>query len=136
DHGRSGALVRGAGRAAAHALLGRDGGRRPRPAARGAVGVALSRAGDRPDCAGRQSGRRRLTRRAGRAIMTDIAYHPTRLRALRDQFRALRAAEFPWTADTVYLNNASIGPIPERSEEHTSELQSRRDLVCRLLLEK
>src|SRR6266496_4954623 len=26
--------------------------------------------------------------------------------------------------------------ILERSEEHTSELQSRRDLVCRLLLEK
>src|SRR5690349_22725211 len=25
---------------------------------------------------------------------------------------------------------------PSRSEEHTSELQSRRDLVCRLLLEK
>src|SRR5204863_7779780 len=31
------------------------------------------------------------------------------------------------------------GPLtfnPSRSEEHTSELQSRRDLVCRLLLEK
>src|SRR5690349_23058654 len=32
------------------------------------------------------------------------------------------------------------GPAPggraDRSEEHTSELQSRRDLVCRLLLEK
>src|SRR5690349_22434441 len=27
-------------------------------------------------------------------------------------------------------------PFPLRSEEHTSELQSRRDLVCRLLLEK
>src|SRR5690349_22262112 len=27
-------------------------------------------------------------------------------------------------------------PIEVRSEEHTSELQSRRDLVCRLLLEK
>src|SRR5438874_9532163 len=27
-------------------------------------------------------------------------------------------------------------PRPLRSEEHTSELQSRRDLVCRLLLEK
>src|SRR5438105_14211301 len=27
-------------------------------------------------------------------------------------------------------------PRPERSEEHTSELQSRVDLVCRLLLEK
>src|SRR5438874_9699220 len=26
--------------------------------------------------------------------------------------------------------------FPTRSEEHTSELQSRRDLVCRLLLEK
>src|SRR6267378_451073 len=26
--------------------------------------------------------------------------------------------------------------FPRRSEEHTSELQSRRDLVCRLLLEK
>src|SRR5438874_4413762 len=28
------------------------------------------------------------------------------------------------------------GYDPKRSEEHTSELQSRRDLVCRLLLEK
>src|SRR5438067_10715826 len=27
-------------------------------------------------------------------------------------------------------------PAPARSEEHTSELQSRFDLVCRLLLEK
>src|SRR6266576_2308206 len=27
-------------------------------------------------------------------------------------------------------------PVTFRSEEHTSELQSRRDLVCRLLLEK
>src|SRR5207249_11328444 len=31
-----------------------------------------------------------------------------------------------WSAERVY----------ERSEEHTSELQSRFDLVCRLLLEK
>src|SRR2546421_8602534 len=28
------------------------------------------------------------------------------------------------------------GAVLERSEEHTSELQSRSDLVCRLLLEK
>src|SRR3712207_8558181 len=27
-------------------------------------------------------------------------------------------------------------PLPTRSEEHTSELQSRQYLVCRLLLEK
>src|SRR3712207_6990181 len=31
---------------------------------------------------------------------------------------------------------AEIGPDPNRSEEHTSELQSRQYLVCRLLLEK
>src|SRR5690349_23727533 len=33
---------------------------------------------------------------------------------------------------------AEVGQLSgrERSEEHTSELQSRRDLVCRLLLEK
>src|SRR5437667_6884477 len=30
----------------------------------------------------------------------------------------------------------SVGPITDRSEEHTSELQSHHDLVCRLLLEK
>src|SRR5690606_41794845 len=28
------------------------------------------------------------------------------------------------------------GHVPVRSEEHTSELQSRENLVCRLLLEK
>src|SRR2546421_12394060 len=58
--------------------------------------------------------------------MTDIAYHPTRLRALRDQFRALRAAEFPWTADTVYLNNASIGPISERTRRVLDEFTAKR----------
>ena len=47
--------------------------------------------------------------------MTEIAYHPTHVRALRETFKALRTAEFPWTADTIYLNNASIGPIPERT---------------------
>src|SRR5206468_7860708 len=31
---------------------------------------------------------------------------------------------------------SSTGLTPLRSEEHTSELQSRSDLVCRLLLEK
>src|SRR5207247_9463087 len=42
------------------------------------------------------------------------------------------------------LERTGIDPLPEpmaegvvtRSEEHTSELQSRVDLVCRLLLEK
>src|SRR3989442_15594170 len=31
---------------------------------------------------------------------------------------------------------ANISQLPQRSEEHTSELQSRPHLVCRLLLEK
>src|SRR5690606_42080454 len=30
----------------------------------------------------------------------------------------------------------AVGPEVPRSEEHTSELQSRENLVCRLLLEK
>src|SRR5690625_6352165 len=34
------------------------------------------------------------------------------------------------------LNESSIQPSPIRSEEHTSELQSRGHIVCRLLLEK
>src|SRR5207249_7816642 len=34
------------------------------------------------------------------------------------------------------LEVESAAPGDERSEEHTSELQSRFDLVCRLLLEK
>src|SRR5260221_10065005 len=32
--------------------------------------------------------------------------------------------------------DASQKALPSRSEEHTSELQSHSDLVCRLLLEK
>src|SRR5699024_12643388 len=32
--------------------------------------------------------------------------------------------------------NVTLRPASTRSEEHTSELQSRFDLVCRLLLEK
>src|SRR5437773_8434519 len=37
--------------------------------------------------------------------------------------------------DAVPLGHGST-PIEFRSEEHTSELQSHHDLVCRLLLEK
>src|SRR5258707_10219400 len=34
------------------------------------------------------------------------------------------------------LGDADVEPLCIRSEEHTSELQSRQYLVCRLLLEK
>src|SRR5438034_868741 len=40
-------------------------------------------------------------------------------------------------AHTTSLRGLTSAPIvPLRSEEHTSELQSHSDLVCRLLLEK
>jgi selenocysteine lyase/cysteine desulfurase len=32
-----------------------------------------------------------------------------------DELADLRAREFPWTSDRIYLNNASIGPLPERT---------------------
>src|SRR2546430_11224145 len=34
------------------------------------------------------------------------------------------------------VSTALVNTIPPRSEEHTSELQSQSNLVCRLLLEK
>jgi len=42
------------------------------------------------------------------------------------RFRTLRAAEFPWTAETTYLNNASIGPIPERTRRVVDALTAKR----------
>ena len=39
-------------------------------------------------------------------------------------------------AEGMRFTNAYAGNSVCRSEEHTSELQSRRNLVCRLLLEK
>src|SRR5699024_11244650 len=44
-----------------------------------------------------------------------------------------------WNMSKISFNRISQGNhivIKARSEEHTSELQSRFDLVCRLLLEK
>src|SRR3712207_8089996 len=55
--------------------------------------------------------------------------------------RACASAPTPSTAATPSTtrsaaNSASATTAPSRSEEHTSELQSRQYLVCRLLLEK
>src|SRR5438874_10219877 len=55
-----------------------------------------------------------------------------------------RRVDFPFRARpheeaaAVERDRAAVErpPLRGRSEEHTSELQSRRDLVCRLLLEK
>src|SRR2546428_9763442 len=44
----------------------------------------------------------------------------------------------PWREPSTVNTPSSTGrtSCAKRSEEHTSELQSRSDLVCRLLLEK
>src|SRR2546429_2257592 len=46
----------------------------------------------------------------------------------------LRNGADEWDVPRVPLSRRGCGPT--RSEEHTSELQSRLHLVCRLLLEK
>src|SRR5690349_22826404 len=52
----------------------------------------------------------------------------------RPRVRRLRRVAVP--APRAQRRGARRGRADRRSEEHTSELQSRRDLVCRLLLEK
>src|SRR5207248_8560428 len=66
-------------------------------------------------------------------ILDDI----TVLRQLSGQVAAADAHLFqPQTAIRLRRSENSDTPLPpERSEEHTSELQSPYDLVCRLLLE-
>src|SRR5207249_10309664 len=49
---------------------------------------------------------------------------------------AMRAAQDETEVDRSADRLGSDGAVYLRSEEHTSELQSRFDLVCRLLLEK
>jgi cysteine desulfurase/selenocysteine lyase len=39
---------------------------------------------------------------------------------------SLRAREFPWTDETTYLNNASIGPLPERTRKTLEEFNRKR----------
>src|SRR5947209_13776461 len=49
-------------------------------------------------------------------------------------FRSQRSGEMP--SSSCILGPATAIASRSRSEEHTSELQSRQYLVCRLLLEK
>src|SRR5690606_41451969 len=63
-------------------------------------------------------------------------------RILANQCRTMRARERrrgEWFTPYEPRHDAAAPEIPDdsgRSEEHTSELQSREKLVCRLLLEK
>src|SRR5438132_9783582 len=77
--------------------------------------------------------------RAGRAKSTSVV-EPARTSTVRRS--GARARPFISSMLTVPAGTVSIelmkglARAPERSEEHTSELQSHSDLVCRLLLEK
>src|SRR5439155_13330249 len=67
----------------------------------------------------------------------DLHSFPTRRSS--DLVGTLEALEHPLLrgADGLLANAARAAPhSPERSEEHTSELQSRGHVVCRLQLEK
>src|SRR5690606_40016213 len=64
---------------------------------------------------------------------------PAGLRAqllLADVVCPAAAALTDAAAQDQQVDQAAIGHVHVRSEEHTSELQSRENLVCRLLLEK
>src|SRR5690349_23987923 len=64
----------------------------------------------------------------GRVVGGQILYQGRDLLKLgREEMRKIRGNE---------ISMIFQEPMTSRSEEHTSELQSRRDLVCRLLLEK
>src|SRR5690606_41943038 len=46
-----------------------------------------------------------------------------------------KAPEIGWCVNIAWSNQQAASNETYRSEEHTSELQSRENLVCRLLLE-
>src|SRR2546430_11052392 len=57
--------------------------------------------------------------------------------SLHDALPILRAEPLrPVVRTSVAVRDAEYADKKERSEEHTSELQSQSNLVCRLLLEK
>src|SRR5438874_12320115 len=58
------------------------------------------------------------------------------LNKIDDPYLRERALDIQDVTKRVIRNLQGKAPKTFRSEEHTSELQSRRELVCRLLLEK
>ncbi len=56
--------------------------------------------------------------------MTDLAEKAAA--DIREVVRELRDNEFPWTAATTYLNNASVGPIPERTRLALEAFNAKR----------
>src|SRR5699024_12667828 len=71
-----------------------------------------------------------------RALRTDQHSFPTRRSSDLRPFADTSAATPASPGSPSLTDGPSSSPRATRSEEHTSELQSRFDLVCRLLLEK
>src|SRR5438093_9717767 len=74
-----------------------------------------------------------LFRSKGRSPVSNFTKSTTRRWAI--------SADVPWVTGTPAARSALLAGVPvtqgtSRSEEHTSELQSLTNLVCRLLLEK
>src|SRR5690606_40175859 len=53
-----------------------------------------------------------------------------------DLHRSLGREQMLRSVEMRFERDAFLAALGQRSEEHTSELQSRENLVCRLLLEK
>src|SRR2546422_5967378 len=81
------------------------------------------------------SSRRRHTR-CSRDWSSDVCSSDLRVRRLDTPPKVDGGAVFGIDVRVPGMLVASIERCPVRSEEHTSELQSRLHLVCRLLLEK
>src|SRR5437867_9033880 len=74
----------------------------------------------------------KMQKTSGNTILT-----PVLAAASSARWRRLVRSVSEWTrSDWATLENAPHQAAPARSEEHTSELQSPYELVCRLLLEK
>src|SRR5699024_12749344 len=72
------------------------------------------------------------------AVHRDLHSFPTR-RSSDLESTSIFSNIGAWSMNVSYcesVQNPITRSTPARSEEHTSELQSRFDLVCRLLLEK
>src|SRR5690606_41447707 len=74
---------------------------------------------------------------AARPATTCCSPSATRPLRIRTRSPAPPPPSSPTASRTSTTSTARPSPsTPPRSEEHTSELQSRENLVCRLLLEK
>src|SRR5204862_5232828 len=67
---------------------------------------------------------------AGTGVLAGYEVKDVKITLIDGSYHEVDSSEIDFVIRTVQQGNF------DRSEEHTSELQSRRDLVCRLLLEK